>query len=93
MMWNAETPQGKIYWLSDSDNPLVGSAIVAFRIRDAEATGVQIAWPADPVQIKITNPGDVRLVLDVMYGEDVVYSDNAPEPTEFFAPIDEKLVY
>lgn len=93
MMWQAQTPQGQFYWLSETGNPLVGSALVTYKIREVAESGLQLAWPAPPVQIDITNPGDVRLALEVIYGDSVTFSDNAPEATQYFESADPDLIY
>lgn len=93
MMWDAQTPQGKIYWLSDLANPLIGSPIVAYRLREAAETGLRPFIPGVTVNIDLLNPGNVRFALETMYGNEAQFSENAPEPTEFFDPFDPSVVY
>jgi hypothetical protein len=93
MMWEAQPPQGSIRWLSDLEDPLIGSPIVAVRIREAAETGIQATWPAALVFIDIKKAGDVRFALEMLYGADVQFSDDAPEPTEFVEPVEPGLIY
>jgi len=93
MMWQAQTPQGSITWLSDTDNPLVGSAIVAYRLKEAAETGLTPFIPGGTVQIDLLNPGNVKFALETLYGPDVRFSENAPEATQFFDPFDPSVVY
>lgn len=93
MIFEAQTPQGRIYWLSDMENPLVGSPIVILRLIDASERGLEAAWPAEPVQIDLSIPGDVVYALEAIYADNVTFSPDSPEPTEFFEPIDPDLIY
>jgi hypothetical protein len=93
MMWQAQTPQGIITWLSDTDEPLVGSPIVAYRLREASTTGIRPFIPCDTVQIDLSNPGDVRFALEVFYPDEVTFDENTPPATEFFEPFETGLIY
>lgn len=93
MMFEAQTPQGKVYWLDGLDYPLIGSPIVTLRLRLASETGLVGAWPAEPVAINLSIPGDVVYALEVLYGPDVTFSPDAPEPTDFFGPVEPGLIY
>ena len=93
MMFEAQTPQGKIYWLSDTENPLIGSPIVILRLIDASERGLVASWPAEPVQIDLSIPGHVVFALEAIYGPEATFSSDAPEPTEFFEPFDPDVIY
>jgi hypothetical protein len=93
MMFKAQTSQGTVTWLSDLENPLVGSPFVILRLIDASERGLIAAWPAAPVQIDLSIPGDVVFALQAIYGLGTTFSPDAPEPTEFFEPFDPDLIY
>jgi len=93
MMFEAQTSQGRIFWLSDTDNPLIGSPVVILRLRDASERGLVASWPAAPVEIDLSIPGDVVYALEAIYGANVTFSPDAPEPTEFFEPFDPDVIY
>jgi len=93
MMFEASTPQGKVTWLSDLDNPFVGSPVVIVRLTNAAQSGIQVAWPSEPVMIDLMNSGDVRFAMEALYGDEVTFSPNAPEPTQFFEPAEPGFIY
>jgi len=93
MMWQAFTPQGAIYWLDNLENPLIGSPVVALRLREASEVGIQAFPTALTINIDLQNAGEVRFALETLYGPDVTFTDNAPVATEFFEPVDLTLVY
>lgn len=93
MMFQAQTPQGKITWLSDLDEPLAGSPIVIVRLKDCASSGIQLAWPAEPVEIDLTNPGDVRAALEGLYPEGLTFTGDVPEPTKFYEPVQPGFIY
>jgi hypothetical protein len=93
MMWEAATPQGIIYWLDDMDNPLIGSPIVALRLREAAEIGIQAFPTALTIRIDLQNPGEVRFALETLYGPDAKFSETAPEATQFFEPVESGFVY
>lgn len=93
MMWEAATPQGTIFWLDDIDNPLIGSPIVALRLREAAEIGLQAYPTALTIKINLQNAGEVKFALETLYGPDVKFSDNAPEATQFFDPVQPGFVY
>jgi len=93
MMWEAVTPQGRIYWLDDIENPLIGSPVVALRLREAAEIGIQAFPTALTINIDLKNPGEVRFALETLYGPDVTFSENAPEATQFFEPVQPGYVY
>jgi hypothetical protein len=78
MMFEAQTSQGKLFWLSDTENPLVGSPIVILRLIDASKRGLVATWPAAPVQIDLFAPCDVVFALQAMYKENVTFSPGSP---------------
>ena len=93
MMFEAQTPQGTIYWLSDTENPLIGSPLVILSLIDASERGLVPYWPAAPVKIDLSIPGDVVFGLEAIYGGRATFSPDAPEPTEFFEPFDPDVIY
>jgi hypothetical protein len=88
MMFEAETPQGKITWLSDLDDPFFGSPIVILRLKQCATEGLQAAWPAEPVVIDLRNPGDVRFALETIYKDGLTFSLDAPEASVFYEPVE-----
>lgn len=93
MMFDAQTPQGKVTWLSDLDEPLAGSPIVIVRLKECAALGLQVAWPAEPVKIDLKTPGDVRAALEVLYSENLTFTGDIPESTQFYEPAETGLIY
>tara|TARA_B110000971_G_C19733136_1_gene374022 strand:+ start:345 stop:626 length:282 start_codon:yes stop_codon:yes gene_type:complete len=93
MMFSAQTSQGTVTWLSDMENPLIGSPFVILRLRDASERGLIAAWPAAPVEIDLSIPGDVVFALEAIYGPTVTFGPDTPEPTEFFEPFDPDVIY
>lgn len=93
MMFEAQTPQGKVTWLSDLDEPLAGSPIVIVRLKDCAALGIQIAWPAEPVKIDLKNPSDVRAALEALYPENLTFTGEIPKSTQFYEPAEPGLIY
>jgi len=93
MMFEASTPQGKVTWLSELDNPFIGSPLVIVRLQNAALGGLQVSWPSELVMIDLLVPGDVRFALEALYGDEVTFSPDAPEPTQFFDPVDPGLIY
>ena len=92
-MFEAQTPQGKVYWLDELEDPLIGSPVVIVKLREAAENGLQASWPANAVDIDLLIPGDVRFALEVLYGSDVTFSDNAPEASPLIEPVEPGLIY
>ena len=93
MMWQAFTPQGAIFWLDNLDNPLIGSPLVALRLREASEVGIQAFPTALTININLQNPGEVRFALETLYGPDVTFTHDAPPATQFFDPVEPGLLY
>lgn len=91
-MYEAATPDGKIYWVSDMSGNLFGSPIITFTLKEIAQSGFQTAYPSAPVKIDLNNGGDVRFILEALYGDDVTFSDSAPPATEFFPPAEPDTV-
>jgi hypothetical protein len=93
MMYEAQTPEGKLFWLDELENPLAGSPKVILKLRQAAEFGVQAIWPGDPTPIDLLNFGDVRFALEIIYKDEVTFSDNAPEASQLVEPIDPDVIY
>lgn len=93
MMYEAQTPEGKLFWLDDLENPLAGSPLVILKLRNAAENGIQAIWPADPTPIDLLNFGDVRFALEIIYKEGLTFSDNAPEASQLVDPIEPNVDY
>lgn len=86
MMFTAQTPQGRITWLSDADDPLFGSPVVALRLRIATETGLNPSVTGETYFPDLSDPKDVVWALESIYGLDVTFDENAPEPTDVYGP-------
>ena len=91
-MYEATTPDGKIYWVSDMPGNLFGSPIITYRLKQIALNGFDTAYPSAPVEIDLNNGGNVRFVLEGLYGDDVTFSNSAPPATEFFPPAEPGVV-
>ena len=92
-MYEAQTPEGKLFWLDDLENPLAGSPLVILKLRDAAENGIQAIWPGDPTPIDLLNFGDVRFALEIIYKEGLTFSDNAPQANQLVDPIEPNVDY
>lgn len=92
-MWTAQTPDGNVTWISDVDYPLFGSAVVTQKLRDASELGFYAYPHSKLIKIDLQNPNDVRYAIETFYYGESTFSENAPEPTEFFDPIDPDAIY
>lgn len=86
MIFTAQTPQGKITWLSDIENPLFGSPKVALRLRNATQTGLNPSVTGVTYFPDLSDPKDVVWALESIYGLDVTFDKNAPDPTDVYGP-------
>lgn len=91
MMWTAKTPDGMLYWLDDVDDPISGSPLVTLKLRACAESGIMLAYPAAPVVIDLKDGSEVRTALEALY-ETATFSDNAPEPKDFFGPTDSETL-
>lgn len=93
MIWNAKTPDGQIYWATDLTGQIFGSPLLVLRLREAAETGIQPSYNSEIVPINLGNAGDVRLALEVFYGQAARFSETTPEATKFSDFVDPNVIY